>query len=101
MKNIDFGIFPDLIGHYDYVNRVCYSPDGKTIASCSSDNTIKLWNSENGKEKTTFYGHQDTVRGICYSPNGNTIASCSDDETIKLWNSENGKEIITLYGHCS
>ena len=48
MKNIYFGIFADLIGHNHNVNRVCYSPDGKTIASCSDDETIKLWNSENG-----------------------------------------------------
>ena len=54
MKNIDFGILPDLIGHQDTVMGICYSPDGKTIASCSSDKTIKLWNSENGKEITTL-----------------------------------------------
>ena len=53
MKNIDFGILPDLIGHESSVNMVCYSPDGKTIASCSDD-TTKLWNSENGKEITTL-----------------------------------------------
>jgi WD40 repeat protein len=33
-----------LAGHQDKVNRVSFSPDGKTIASASSDNTIKLWN---------------------------------------------------------
>ena len=54
MKNIDFGILPDLIGHSSTVCSVCYSPDGKTIASCSDDKTIKLWNSENGKEITTL-----------------------------------------------
>jgi len=54
MKNIDFGILPDLMGHQGYVMRICYSPDGKTIASCSNDKTIKLWNSENGKEITTL-----------------------------------------------
>jgi WD40 repeat protein len=54
MKNIDFGILPDLIGHKGSVIKVCYSPDGKTIASCSRDKTIKLWNSENGKEITTL-----------------------------------------------
>jgi WD40 repeat protein len=54
MKNIDFGILPDLIGHVDSVWGISYSPDGKTIASCSCDKTIKLWNSENGKEITTL-----------------------------------------------
>jgi WD40 repeat protein len=42
MKNINFGVPYELNGHTDGVLGVFYSPDGKTIASCSSDNTIKL-----------------------------------------------------------
>jgi WD40 repeat protein len=37
MENINFGINPDLIGHTNYVKEVCFSPDGKSIASCSDD----------------------------------------------------------------
>ena len=33
-----------LEGHADVVLSVAYSSDGKTLASGSSDNTIKLWN---------------------------------------------------------
>jgi hypothetical protein len=33
-----------LEGHQSFVFRVVYSPDGKTLASASWDNTIKLWN---------------------------------------------------------
>ena len=32
-----------LNGHSNSVNSVTYSPDGKTLASGSRDNTIKLW----------------------------------------------------------
>ena len=75
---------------------ISYSPDGKTIASCSYDKTIKLWNAEDGKEIITLKGHTNKVLGISYSPDGKTIASCSSDNTIKLWNAANGKEINTL-----
>ncbi|HOL24602.1 MAG TPA: hypothetical protein PLN14_07735, partial [Candidatus Hydrothermia bacterium] len=43
------------IGHKDAVNSVCFSPDGKYIASGagtlsdSMDNTIKLWEASTGK----------------------------------------------------
>ncbi|MDZ7956222.1 WD40 repeat domain-containing protein, partial [Nostoc sp. DedQUE09] len=33
-----------LTGHSNSVNSVVFSSDGKTLASASVDNTIKLWN---------------------------------------------------------
>ena len=33
-----------LKGHTDHVTSVSFSPDGKTLASASFDNTIILWN---------------------------------------------------------
>jgi WD40 repeat protein len=32
-----------LEGHANVVSTVCFSPDGKTIASGSTDKTLKLW----------------------------------------------------------
>ncbi|NRB06578.1 MAG: hypothetical protein HRU34_04080 [Richelia sp.] len=36
--------FKTLKGHSSEVYSLSFSPDGKTIASASTDNTIKLWN---------------------------------------------------------
>lgn len=33
-----------LKGHSDSANSIAFSPDGKTIATGSRDNTVKLWN---------------------------------------------------------
>lgn len=35
--------------HSESVNCVAWSNDGKTLASASSDTTIRLWNMETGK----------------------------------------------------
>ncbi|MFM2379961.1 MAG: hypothetical protein RLZZ143_2540, partial [Cyanobacteriota bacterium] len=43
-----------LEGHDNYVQSVNFSPDGKTLVSGSSDETIKLWNVETGKEIRTL-----------------------------------------------
>jgi WD40 repeat protein len=86
-----------LKGHSYSVNSVAFSPDGKTIATGSWDNTVKLWNLE-GKEIKTLKGHSASVFSVAFSPDGKTIATGSGENTVKLWNLE-GKEIKTLKGH--
>ncbi|MBT9310677.1 hypothetical protein IXB28_00530, partial [Leptothoe kymatousa TAU-MAC 1615] len=60
-------------------------PDGETLASASSDNTVKLW-SKDGEELNTLKGHSSWVWSVAFSPDGETLASASDDNTVKLWN---------------
>ncbi|MBE8970512.1 caspase family protein [Nostocales cyanobacterium LEGE 12452] len=88
-----------LEGHSDAVRGVAFSPDGKTIASASYDNSVKLWNAATAKEISTLKGHKSAVIGVAFSPDGKTIASASDDKSVKLWNAATAKEISTLNGH--
>ncbi|WP_406622106.1 WD40 repeat domain-containing protein [Planktothrix agardhii] len=42
-----------LTGHTDGLRGVSFSPDGKRLATASSDKTVKLWDSTTGKEIQT------------------------------------------------
>ena len=52
-----------LEGHSDYVNCIIELSD-KRIASCSSDKTIKIWDSITFKCLATIRGHSDYVNFI-------------------------------------
>jgi WD40 repeat protein len=87
------------ISHQDYVNSVTFSPDGQTLASGSSDQTVKLWDVRTGQELRTLREHQDAVISVTFSPDGKTLASGSSDKTVKLWDARTGQELRTLRGH--
>ncbi len=90
-----------LIGHIGGVNDVAFSPDSRTLASGSMDNTVCLWDVSTGSYKTTLIAHTDDVTSVAYSPDGTTFASYSKDGTIILWDAEKLERRTTITGHIS
>jgi WD40 repeat protein len=75
-----------LRGHKDPVSSVCFSPDGKLLASGSSDSTIILWDvATRQRVGEPLTGHKSWVYSVCFSPDGKLLASGSWDDTIILW----------------
>jgi WD40 repeat protein len=79
----DFTLAQTLTRHSGDVNSVAISPDGRTLASGSWDDTIKIWNLATGEQIRTLSGHSDSVWSVAISPNGRTLVSGSGDKTIK------------------
>ncbi|MCI0490702.1 MAG: protein kinase [Blastocatellia bacterium] len=90
-----------LQGHNGSVESVCFSVDGRSFFSGSSDRSIRRWDIESGRELNKFRGHTGTVKSICYSPNGRYILSASYDKTVRLWDGESGTELRRFTGHTS
>ena len=79
--------------------NVVFSPDGKLIAAYSENNVVKLWNSETGKELSSFY---DTVpvAAMSFRPNGDLLCASLLDDTIKLM-SHGNNEWIRILKNCA
>ncbi len=87
-------------GHSGYVWSAAWSPDGKWVASGSSDRTAQVWNAANGSNPYIYTGHSDSVYAVAWSPDGKRIASASYDTTIQVWDAAGGHP-YTYSGHSS
>lgn len=66
-------------GHVHYrVNSVCYSPDGKKIASGGSSAMIKIWDVESGYAEHTILAYGGIIHTVAFSPNGKLLVSGDD-----------------------
>src|ERR1043165_5428060 len=85
--------------HNGTVDDLAISSDGKMIASCSSDNTIKLWSLPERNLLRTLQGHKNAVNALALLPDGKVLASGSYDKTIKLWSLSDGTLLTSLDAH--
>src|SRR5262249_24563509 len=82
----------------DPVISVCFSPDGRRLASGSKQ--VKVWDTSTGEELFVLRGNTGPIWGLSYSPDGRRLAlACGSDRTARVWDSGIGQELLTLKGH--
>jgi WD40 repeat protein len=67
------------------VNCIKYSPDGKLLATSSTDLTVNLWLAQTGELARTL-NYRSFIRSMDFSPNGKTLTLGACGRAIELYN---------------
>lgn len=81
------------------MRAVAFSPDGGRIVSAGNNRTLRVWDTQTGRERRTLRGHTGWVACAAFSPDGRAILSGGHDGTVRLWDAAAGTQLMTLRGH--
>ncbi|XP_027624245.1 WD repeat, SAM and U-box domain-containing protein 1 isoform X2 [Tupaia chinensis] len=78
--------------HTYAVHCCCFSPSGHILASCSTDGTTVLWNTQDGRTLAVMEQPSGSPVRVCrFSPDSTCLASGAADGTVVLWNAQSHK----------
>jgi len=80
------------------VTGIAVNDDGSSIASASTDNTIRIFNPLTGLLSATLVGSLGIPTSLVFTKGGG-ITSVGRDSVVRLWDAVTGREIKELTGH--
>ncbi len=78
--------------HPDVLQDVCWSPDGKSLATASLDKLVRVWDVGKAEVIRTFEGHIGPVHSVAFTSDGQRVVSAADDRRVRVWNLARGEE---------
>ena len=85
------------------IRAIAVSPDGKRIARSGSDNNVRIWDAETGKELLKY--RADGLISLAFSPDSKRLvgASCkegrrdaAETSVVTVWEAGTGKELLAI-----
>lgn len=81
-------------GHRAIINAIAFSSDGSRVVSGSGDQTIRIWNADNGRALgKPLLGHKSSICALGFSSDGSKIVTSSYGCTVQLWDAHTGQPL--------
>ncbi|MGI4835581.1 MAG: hypothetical protein ACRYFK_19175 [Janthinobacterium lividum] len=79
-----------VVAHLYAINHLAFSADGRYLASCSLDKSIKLWDAGSLAllrvlDRARAAGHGTSVNKVVWPGGQHRLVSCSDDRSLAVW----------------
>ncbi|HWE01010.1 MAG TPA: c-type cytochrome domain-containing protein [Tepidisphaeraceae bacterium] len=84
--------------HSDTVQCVRFSPNGKFLASASTDRFVRVLDLSTGKVVRSLEGHSGHALGVAWSHDGHTLVSVGADNSMRFWDAETGERGKVILG---
>jgi WD40 repeat protein/serine/threonine protein kinase len=87
--------------HLGYVYCLTFSPDGKHIASATTndDKSFAIWEAETGKELHVFRNNQSHIHRLRYTPDGRWLLAAHTDGNITVWDARTFELVRSIDAH--
>jgi WD40 repeat protein len=79
------------------IGPLAFSPDGKLLATGSTDKTARLWDARTGKLRHVL-AQRGQILSLRFSVDGRTLVTTSADGTAAVWDAASGQRELLLVG---
>jgi WD40 repeat protein/serine/threonine protein kinase len=107
VRDAQTGAIGGVLGTHDrQIWGMAFSPDGKRLATASSDGTVRVWTWDprrlDMKQEPKLTLHVRVLgfgNRVAFSPDGLHLVTGGERHAVEVWDAQSGEPLKTLYGH--